>query len=148
MFCLNYYNVISYDNIPLVLCPRRSSLTLWSTIWHSREKKVVSVAVSGDRNKIVWNNLLAGFMSATILNQFCLSANFMSLIVLRAVMLSLYIGASRPHRLIKIFPLSDIMDLRHQSNAMCIIMLGGEDTHPWSATNIGNPILAPIPVDQ
>ena len=23
--------------------------------------------------------------------------------------------------------LSDIMDLRHQSNAMCIIMLGGED---------------------
>ena len=30
--------------------------------------------------------------------------------------------------------LSDIMDLRHQSSAMCIIMLGGEDTHPWSAT--------------
>ena len=27
-------------------------------------------------------------------------------------------------------PLSDIMDLRHQSSAMCIIMLGGEDTHP------------------
>ena len=26
------------------------------------------------------------------------------------------------------FPLSDIMDLRHQSCAMCIIMLGGEDT--------------------
>ena len=24
------------------------------------------------------------------------------------------------------------MDLRHQSSAMCIIMLGGEDTHPWS----------------
>ena len=46
------------------------------------------------------------------------------------------------------FPLSDIMDLRHQSSAMCIIMLGGEDLHPWSATNVGNPILATIPVDQ
>ena len=45
-------------------------------------------------------------------------------------------------------PLSDIMDLRHQSSAMCIIMLGGEDTNPWSATNVGNPILATIPVDQ
>ena len=49
-------------------------------------------------------------------------------------------------------PLSDIMEdvmnLRHQSSAMCIIMLGGEDTHPWSATNVGNPILATIPVDQ
>ena len=44
------------------------------------------------------------------------------------------------------FPLSDIMDLRHQSSAMCIIMLGGEDTHQWSATNVGNPILATIPV--
>ena len=43
---------------------------------------------------------------------------------------------------------SDIMDLRHQSSAMCIIMLGEEDTHPWSATNVGNPILATIPVDQ
>ena len=31
------------------------------------------------------------------------------------------------------------MDLRHQSSAMCIIMLGGEDTHPWSAANVGNP---------
>ena len=40
------------------------------------------------------------------------------------------------------------MDLRHQSSAMCIIMLGGEDTHPWSATNVGNHILATIPVDQ
>ena len=43
---------------------------------------------------------------------------------------------------------SDIMDLRHQSSAMCIIMLGGEDTHPWSATNIGNLIIATIPVDM
>ena len=34
------------------------------------------------------------------------------------------------------------MDLRHQSSAMCIIMLGGEDTHPWSATKVGNPIVA------
>ena len=34
------------------------------------------------------------------------------------------------------FPLPDIMDLRHQSSAMGIIMLGGEDTHtyPWFAT--------------
>ena len=45
------------------------------------------------------------------------------------------------------FPLSGIMDLRHQSSAMCIIMLGGEDTHPWSATNVGNPIPDTIPVD-
>ena len=44
--------------------------------------------------------------------------------------------------------LSDIMDLRNQSSAMCIIMLGGEDTHPWSATKVGNPIPATIPVDQ
>ena len=37
-----------------------------------------------------------------------------------------------------IFPLSEIMDLRHQSSAMCIIMLEGQDTHPWSAYfNIG-----------
>ena len=27
---------------------------------------------------------------------------------------------------------------------MCI-MLGGEDTHPWSATEVGNPIPATIP---
>ena len=40
------------------------------------------------------------------------------------------------------------MDLRHQLSAMCIIMLGGEDTHPWSATNVGNPILATIPVTK
>ena len=40
------------------------------------------------------------------------------------------------------------MDLRHQSSAMCIIMLGGEDTHPWSATKVGNPIPATIPVDE
>ena len=38
------------------------------------------------------------------------------------------------------------MHLRHQSSAMCIIMLGGEDTHPWSATKVGNPIPATIPV--
>ena len=38
-------------------------------------------------------------------------------------------------------PLSDIIDPRHQSSAMCIIMLGGEHTQPWSATNVGNPIL-------
>ena len=37
-------------------------------------------------------------------------------------------------------PLSDIMDLRHQSSAMCIIMLGGKDIHPWSTTKVGNPI--------
>ena len=43
---------------------------------------------------------------------------------------------------LKIFSLSDIMDFRHQSSAMCIIMLGGEDTHPWSATKVGNPIPA------
>ena len=40
------------------------------------------------------------------------------------------------------------MDLRHQSSAMCIIMLGGEDTHPWSATKVGNPIPATIPVTK
>ena len=43
--------------------------------------------------------------------------------------------------------LSDIMDLRHQSSAMCIIMLGAEGTHPWSATKVGNPIPPTIPVD-
>ena len=40
------------------------------------------------------------------------------------------------------------MDLRHQSSAMRIIMLGGEDTHPWSATKVGNPIPATIPVTK
>ena len=45
-------------------------------------------------------------------------------------------------------PLSDIMDLRHQSSAMCSIMLGGEDTHPWSATKVGDPIPATIPVTK
>ena len=40
------------------------------------------------------------------------------------------------------------MDLRHQSSAMCIIMLGGEDTHLWSATKVGNPIPAIISVEQ
>ena len=39
------------------------------------------------------------------------------------------------------------MDLRHQSSAMCIIILG-KDTHPWSATNVGNSILATIPVTK
>ena len=39
-----------------------------------------------------------------------------------------------------LFCLSDIMDLRHQSSSMCIIMLGGENTHPWSATKVGNTI--------
>ena len=43
---------------------------------------------------------------------------------------------------------SDIMDLRHQSSAMCIIMLGGEDTHPWSATKVGDPIPATIQVTK
>ena len=43
-------------------------------------------------------------------------------------------------------PLSDIMDLRHPISAMCINMLGGEDTHPWSATKVGNHIPATIPV--
>ena len=47
-----------------------------------------------------------------------------------------------------IFSPSDIMDLRHQSSAKCIIMLGGEDTHPWSATKVGNPIPATIPVTK
>ena len=46
------------------------------------------------------------------------------------------------------FPLSDIMDLRHQSSAMCIIMLRGEDTHPWSATKKWNPIPATIKVTK
>ena len=46
------------------------------------------------------------------------------------------------------FTLSDIMDLRHQSSAMCIIMLGGDDTHPRSATKKGNPIPATIPVTK
>ena len=33
------------------------------------------------------------------------------------------------------------MDLRHQSSAMCIIKLRGEDTPPWSATKVGNTIV-------
>ena len=40
------------------------------------------------------------------------------------------------------------MDLRHQSSAMCIIMLGGKDTHLSSATKVGNPIPAAIQVDH
>ena len=36
------------------------------------------------------------------------------------------------------------MDLRHQSNAMCIIMLGGDGTHPWFAKKVGNPIPATV----
>ena len=39
------------------------------------------------------------------------------------------------------------MDFRYQSSVMCIIMLGGRDTHPWSATKVGNPISANI-LDQ
>ena len=31
---------------------------------------------------------------------------------------------------------------------MCIIMLGGEDTHPWFATKVGNPIPVTIPVTK
>ena len=50
--------------------------------------------------------------------------------------------------LLTFFNLSDIMDLRRQSSAMCIIMLGGEDTHPWSATKVGNHIPANIPVKK
>ena len=30
-------------------------------------------------------------------------------------------------------PLTEIMNLRHQSSIMCVIILAGEDTHPWSA---------------
>ena len=41
----------------------------------------------------------------------------------------------------------DVMDF-HQSSAMCIILFGGEDTHPWSATKVGNHLPATIPVDQ
>ena len=40
------------------------------------------------------------------------------------------------------------MDIRHQSNAICIILVGGEDTHPWSATKVGNPIPATTLVDR
>ena len=47
-----------------------------------------------------------------------------------------------------IIPLSDVMDIRHQSNAICIILVGGEDTHPWSATKVGNPIPATTLVDR
>ena len=50
------------------------------------------------------------------------------------------------HILQKIFSLSDIMDLHHQSSAMCVIMLVGVDTYPWSATKGGNPIPATIPI--
>ena len=43
--------------------------------------------------------------------------------------------------------LATIDDLRHQSSAMCVIMLGREDTHPWYATKGGNPTIpATIPV--
>ena len=63
-------------------------------------------------------------------------------------------SSARSHRAMAVAPmfffsfLSDIIDFRHQSSAMCIIMLGGEDTHPWSATKVGDHILASIPVDQ
>ena len=50
--------------------------------------------------------------------------------------------------LFMVLSFSTIMDLRHQSSAMYIVMLGGEDTHPWSATKVENPIPATIPVDQ
>ena len=53
-----------------------------------------------------------------------------------------------PFFLFSLFTLSNIMDLRHQWSAMCIIMLGGDDTHPWSATKVRNPIPATIPVDH
>ena len=43
--------------------------------------------------------------------------------------------------------ISDIMDLRHQSSAMRVIMLT-EDTHPWSATKGGNIIQDTIPENQ
>ena len=39
-------------------------------------------------------------------------------------------------------------DLVQQSSTMCIIILGREDTHPWSSTKLENPIPATIPVDQ
>ena len=45
-------------------------------------------------------------------------------------------------------PTIRIMDLRHQSSTMCIIMLGEKDTHPLSATKVGNPIPVTIPVDR
>ena len=40
------------------------------------------------------------------------------------------------------------MDLRHQSSAMCIIIMGGEDTYPLFATSVENPIPATIPVTK
>ena len=41
------------------------------------------------------------------------------------------------------------MNLRHQSSAMCVIMLRGEDAHSWSAMAKGvNSIPATFSVDQ
>ena len=40
------------------------------------------------------------------------------------------------------------MDLRNQSSAMCIVMMGEEDTLPWSATKEENLIPATIPVTK
>ena len=41
------------------------------------------------------------------------------------------------------------MDLRHQSSAICVIMLGEEDTHTWSATKGGKhiPVTLSRPVE-
>ena len=39
------------------------------------------------------------------------------------------------------------MNHRHQSNDMCIIVFGREDTHPWSATKVGSPTPATTAVD-
>ena len=50
---------------------------------------------------------------------------------------TLYINCTSCRGSFGFFPLSDIMDLRHQSSTMCIIMLGGKDTHPRSATKVG-----------
>ena len=70
--------------------------------------------------------------------------NFVSINTSRIVVMGLLISVTDGN----FFLLSDIMDLCHQSSAMCIIILGGEDTHPWSATKVRNPIPATIPVDQ
>ena len=47
-----------------------------------------------------------------------------------------------------LFPLSDVMDLRHQSSAISIIMLEGEDTHPLSATKVAKNLPATFPVTK
>ena len=40
------------------------------------------------------------------------------------------------------------MDLRHQSSAISIIMLEGEDTHPLSATKVAKNLPATFPVTK